>query len=98
MSAGSTPILFLPGSWHGAWCWNEVIARLVPHQRPTLAVDIAGHGLTMRPYDHAELATELSPVATVDLDQAADLLLSQTDGSDVAARSRWWPTAWAAPS
>lgn len=85
MSPSSTPILFLPGSWHGAWCWNEVIAHLVPYERPTLAVDMAGHGLrarrpeclTIRPFDPAELATEVSPVATVDLDQAADLLVSQ---------------------
>jgi pimeloyl-ACP methyl ester carboxylesterase len=88
MSPSSTPILFLPGSWHGAWCWNEVIAHLVPYGRPALAVDMAGHGLrarrpgclTIRPFDPAELATEVSPVATVDLDQAADLLVSQIKG------------------
>jgi hypothetical protein len=82
VSLGSTPILFLPGSWHGAWCWNEVIAHLVPYGRPALAVDMARHGLrarrseclTMRPFDPAALATEVSPVATVDLDHAADLL------------------------
>ncbi|MGN9907560.1 alpha/beta fold hydrolase [Phytohabitans sp. LJ34] len=85
MSPSSTPILFLPGSWHGAWCWSEVIADLAPYGRPALAVDLAGHGLrarrpaclTVRPFDAAKLATEVSPVATVDLDQAADLLASQ---------------------
>jgi len=85
MSPSPTPILLLPGSWHGAWCWNEVLAHLVPYGRPTLAVDMAGHGLrarrpkclTIRPFDPAALATEISPVATVDLDQAADLLLAQ---------------------
>jgi pimeloyl-ACP methyl ester carboxylesterase len=85
MSPSSTPILLLPGSWHGAWCWNEVVAHLVPHGRPTLAVDMAGHGLragrpeclTIRPFDPAALATEVSPVATVDLDHAADLLVLQ---------------------
>ncbi|MGI5211842.1 alpha/beta fold hydrolase [Plantactinospora sp. CA-290183] len=87
MSPSSTPILLLPGSWHGAWCWNEVIAHLVPSGRPTLAVDMAGHGLrarrpeclTIRPFDPEELATEVSPVADVDLDQAADLLVSQIE-------------------
>ncbi|MEV4760642.1 alpha/beta fold hydrolase [Micromonospora sp. NPDC049559] len=82
MSPGFTPILLLPGSWHGAWCWNEVIGYLVPDGRPALAVDMAGHGLrarrpeclTMRPFDPAALATEVSPVAAVDLDHAADLL------------------------
>lgn len=85
MSPSSTPILLLPGSWHGAWCWNEVIAHLASYGRPTLAVDMAGHGLrarrpeclTTRPFDPAELATEISPVATVDLDDAADLLAFQ---------------------
>lgn len=88
MSPGSTPILFLHGSWHGAWCWTEVITRLVPYDRPTLAVDMAGHGLrarrpdclTVRPFDLDELATEVSPVAEVGLDQAAELLVSQIKG------------------
>jgi pimeloyl-ACP methyl ester carboxylesterase len=85
MSPRSTPILFLHGSWHGAWCWTEVIAHLVPYDRPALAVDMAGHGLrarrpeclTMRPFDLRELTIEASPVAGVGLDQAADLLASQ---------------------
>ena len=46
---------------------------------------MAGHGLlarrpealTRRPFDSGLLATEVSPVAGVDLDQAGDLLLSQ---------------------
>ncbi|AVT35582.1 alpha/beta hydrolase [Plantactinospora sp. BB1] len=87
MSHRSTPILLLHGSWHGAWCWTEVIAQLVPYGRPTLAVDMAGHGLrarrpeclTVRPFDPAALATEVSPVAEVDLDRAAELLVSQIE-------------------
>ncbi|WP_330302041.1 MULTISPECIES: hypothetical protein [unclassified Streptomyces] len=46
---------------------------------------MAGHGLparrpeclTGRPYDSESPATEVSPVADVDLDQAGDLLVSQ---------------------
>ncbi|MDG4785984.1 alpha/beta fold hydrolase [Micromonospora sp. WMMD1102] len=87
MSPGSTPILLLHGSWHAAWCWNEVIAHLVPYDRQTLAVDMVGHGLrarrpeclTMRPFDPARLATEVSPVADVDLDRAAELLVRQIE-------------------
>ncbi|WP_422770527.1 alpha/beta fold hydrolase [Plantactinospora sp. WMMC1484] len=87
MSPGSTPILLLHGSWHGAWCWNEVIAHLMPYDRPALAVDMVGHGLrarrpeclTMRPFDPEGLATEVSPVADVDLDQAAEMLVSQIE-------------------
>ncbi|MER5450366.1 alpha/beta fold hydrolase [Streptomyces sp. NPDC002764] len=85
MSADSTPVLFLHGFWHGSWCWSEVATRVAGTGRTTVAVDMAGHGLrarrprclTERPFPPESLATEVSPVADVDLDQAGDLLLSQ---------------------
>jgi pimeloyl-ACP methyl ester carboxylesterase len=85
MSAGSTPLIFVHGYWHGSWCWSEVIARVAAMGRPAVAVDMAGHGLragrpqclTRRPFAPEALATEVSPVAGVDLDQAGDLLVSQ---------------------
>ena len=85
MSAGSTTLLFVHGYWHGSWCWSEVIAQVAGAGRPALAVDMAGHGLrarrpeclTRRPVAPEALATEVSPVADVDLDQAGDLLVSQ---------------------
>ena len=86
-SGSGKPILFLHGSWHGSWCWAEVLARVTGAGARTLAVDMAGHGLrarspaalTRRPFDAALLATEPSPVADVDLDQASELLISQID-------------------
>ena len=80
-----TPVLFLHGFWHGSWCWTEVLAHLTGAGVLTLAVDMAGHGLrarrpaaaTRRPFDPDRLATEVSPLAGVDLDQAGDLLVSQ---------------------
>ena len=86
-SGSGTPILFLHGSWHGSWCWAEVLARVTGAGARALAVDMAGHGLrarrpaalTRRPFDAALLATEPSPVADVDLDQASELLISQID-------------------
>jgi pimeloyl-ACP methyl ester carboxylesterase len=85
MTARATPLLFVHGYWHGSWCWSDVIAHVAAAGHPALAVDLAGHGLrarrpaclTTRPFDSAALATEVSPVADVDLDQAADLLVSQ---------------------
>jgi pimeloyl-ACP methyl ester carboxylesterase len=89
MSAVSsgTPILFLHGAWHGSWCWAEVLARVTGAGARAAAVDMAGHGLrachpaalTRRPFDASLLATEPSPVAGVDLDQAGDLLISQME-------------------
>ena len=84
-SGPGTPILFLHGSWHGSWCWAEVLARVTGAGARALAVDMAGHGLrarrpeapTRRPFDAGLLATEPSPVADVNLDQAGELLISQ---------------------
>lgn len=82
-----TPVLFVHGFWHGSWCWAEVLARVTGAGVRGLAVDMAGHGLrarhpeciTRRPFDPALLATEPSPVADVDLDQVAELLISQIE-------------------
>jgi pimeloyl-ACP methyl ester carboxylesterase len=62
-----------------------VLARVTGAGVRALAVDTAGHGpharrpaaLTRRPFDASLLATELSPVAGVDLDEAGELLISQ---------------------
>lgn len=78
-------VLLVHGFWHGAWCWSEVAAHLAAAGRRVLAVDLAGHGLrarrpafaSARPFDGLALATEVSPVASVDLATAAALLLSQ---------------------
>ena len=84
-SGPGTPVLFVHGAWHGSWCWAQVLARVTGAGVRALAVDMAGHGLharrpaalTRRPFDASLLATELSPVAGVDLDQAGELLISQ---------------------
>jgi len=83
--SSSTRLLFLHGYWHGSWCWSEVTARVAAAGRDSVAVDMAGHGLRARrprsvyarPFDPQAIATEVSPVAGVDLDQAGDLLVSQ---------------------
>jgi pimeloyl-ACP methyl ester carboxylesterase len=64
-----------------------VLAQVTGAGARALAVDMAGHGLlarrpeapTRRPFDPGLLATEVSPVAGVDLDQAGDLLISQLE-------------------
>jgi pimeloyl-ACP methyl ester carboxylesterase len=87
MPRSDTPILLLHGFWHGTWCWSEVLARLAGAGRQALAVDMAGHGLrasrpacvTARPFEPAALATEQSPAAGIDLDEAAALFVSQAE-------------------
>lgn len=78
-------ILLVHGFWHGSWCWADVAARLASAGRRVLAVDLAGHGLRgrrpvsagARPFDAGAFAAEVSPIASVDLDEAGALLAAQ---------------------
>ena len=50
MPTPRSPLLFVPGFWHGSWCWSEVLAHVAAAGRPAAAVDLAGHGLhALRP-------------------------------------------------
>lgn len=77
-------LVFVHGFWHGSWCWSEVVPHVVAAGRAAVAVDMAGHGLyARRPrwftgrYDPEAVTTEVSPVADVGLDDAAELLTAQ---------------------
>jgi len=40
-----TPILFVHGAWHGAWCWDEHFLRYFSrHGYPAHALSLRGHG------------------------------------------------------
>ncbi|MBK9270876.1 MAG: alpha/beta fold hydrolase [Saprospiraceae bacterium] len=39
------PIVFVPGSFHGAWCWYKMQALLNQNGNPSEAIDLPGHGL-----------------------------------------------------
>jgi pimeloyl-ACP methyl ester carboxylesterase len=81
----SAPMVLVHGAWHGAWAWSLVTPLLARAGRPTLAVDIEGHGLAARlpasalgrPFDAGAFATEPSPHAGVTLASAADGLVRQ---------------------
>ncbi|MEV4083869.1 alpha/beta fold hydrolase, partial [Nonomuraea fuscirosea] len=78
-------LVLVHGFWHGSWCWSEVVPHVVAAGRPAVAVDMAGHGLsarrprwfTERPYDPEAVGTEVSPVADVSLDDAAESLTAR---------------------
>ncbi|MFI6631987.1 alpha/beta fold hydrolase [Nonomuraea fuscirosea] len=78
-------LVLVHGFWHGSWCWSEVVPHVVAAGRPAVAVDMAGHGLsarrprwfTERPYDPEAVGTEVSPVADVTLDDAAESLTAR---------------------
>lgn len=44
-NARPTPILFVHGMWHGAWCWSEhFLPYFTQHGYSSHAVSLRGHG------------------------------------------------------
>ncbi|OLF10364.1 alpha/beta fold hydrolase [Actinophytocola xanthii] len=83
----TAPLVLVHGFWHGSWCWSEVLPHVVAAGRRAVAVDLAGHGLHARrpgwfvgrSASPEAVSTDVSPVAEVTLDDAAELLTSQVE-------------------
>ena len=44
-SQQSTPLLFVPGAFHGAWCWDvHFLDYFAQHGYTAYAVNLRGHG------------------------------------------------------
>lgn len=79
---------FVHGAWHGGWCWSEVARLLASQGYPSVLIDHPGHGITARlpaaysakPQDTAALATEVSPLAALTLNDYRDSVLATTRG------------------
>ncbi|GLY17191.1 esterase [Kineosporia sp. NBRC 101677] len=78
-------IILVHGFWHGSWCWSLLTAQLAAHGVPSVAVDLAGHGLSSRspkarwarPFDAEAFASESSPLSGVTTASAASTLIEQ---------------------
>jgi len=42
-------VLLVHRAWHGAWCWDPVVARLADRGVPVVALDLPGHGASGEP-------------------------------------------------
>jgi pimeloyl-ACP methyl ester carboxylesterase len=42
--AHSTPLLFIHGAWHGAWCWENFLPYFAEHGYEVYALSLRGHG------------------------------------------------------
>jgi len=80
--------VFVHGAWHGGWCWSEVVRLLAERGYPAIALDLPGHGITARlpqaylqlPQNPAALATEVSPLAALTLNDYRDYTLKMLRG------------------
>jgi pimeloyl-ACP methyl ester carboxylesterase len=41
---GLTPILFVHGAWHAAWCWENFLPYFAQQGYPSYAISLRGHG------------------------------------------------------
>ena len=81
----STPVVLVPGMWHGSWAWSPVTEHLAARGVPSIAGDLVGHGLKLRtplsrrerPFDAAAYAAEPTPSAEVTATSAAATLVEQ---------------------
>ncbi len=42
--AHPTPLLFVHGAWHGAWCWQNFLPYFAEHDYQAHALSLRGHG------------------------------------------------------
>jgi pimeloyl-ACP methyl ester carboxylesterase len=54
--AVATPVVFLHGSWHASWVWNEWLPRFASAGYYPLAPDLRGHGKSEGSWKNARLA------------------------------------------
>jgi pimeloyl-ACP methyl ester carboxylesterase len=75
----ATPLLFVHGAWHGAWCWQEhFLPYFAAQGYPSLALSLRGHGQSagrekLRWTKLAEYVEDLAEVAS-QLDQPPVLI------------------------
>jgi pimeloyl-ACP methyl ester carboxylesterase len=59
------------GSWHGAWCWYKVTARLRSHGHTVIVPDMPGHGRDWRAPGSLTMQDYVDTLTTI-LDQASE--------------------------
>jgi pimeloyl-ACP methyl ester carboxylesterase len=86
---GTKPTFILVhGAWHGGWCYTEVVRLLAEKGYPAIAVDLPGHGMKAKfpneylknPQNLGALATEVSPLAAIGLNDYRDMVVNMING------------------
>jgi pimeloyl-ACP methyl ester carboxylesterase len=81
--------IFAHGAFFGAWAFQPTIAELTARGHRAIALDLPGHGLNarfpssyfQRPLDAARFGTELSPSASITLDDNVNAVLKAIDAA-----------------
>jgi pimeloyl-ACP methyl ester carboxylesterase len=65
-------VVLVHGAWHGAWCWASLQAELDRRGIPSYAIDLPGHGASVRPlgglhHDAGHVTDTLDHLGLVDV-------------------------------
>ncbi len=95
-TASGVTFVFAHGSWHGAWCWANVIPHLVAAGHNAIPLDLPGHGLDAkfppsyfkRPLDADAFAAEKSHMADIGLDAYTDAVVGAVEQAKAGGAER----------
>ena len=71
--SGLTPLLFVHGGCHGAWCWENFLPYFAMHGYEAHAVSLRGHGASA---GRERIRSIRVPEYVADVERAAGLLSS----------------------
>jgi pimeloyl-ACP methyl ester carboxylesterase len=87
-TASKPTFVFAHGAWHGGWCFSQVAQLLARQGCQSVLLDLPGHGTsarlpsayTAKPQDADALATQVSPLAAITLNDYRDATLAVIRG------------------
>ncbi len=81
-------ILLVHGSWHGAWCWRDLLPELAELGHDAHAIDLPSHG------------SDPTPVSDVTLEMCRDAVLAASSPDTIVLGHSWggYPISAAAES
>src|ERR1700720_4788212 len=68
---GMSTDLLVHGSWHGAWCWYKITARLKAAGQTAIVPDMPGHGRDWTPAGQATMGDYVDTITRI-LDATAE--------------------------
>ncbi|HEY3473169.1 MAG TPA: alpha/beta fold hydrolase [Anaerolineales bacterium] len=85
----ATPLLFVHGAWHGAWCWENFLPYFAEHGYEAHALSLRGHGNSegregIRWYSTDEYVADLAQV--VDSMSRTPVLIAHSMGGYVVQK------------
>lgn len=91
-----TPLLFVHGGWHAAWCWENFLDFFADAGYRAVALSLRGHGAspTSKPLHRVSIADYLDDVAAVADELGARRSSSAIRWAASSSSATWKPTAF----